>query len=223
MPAKLKAVLFDLDGTLLDTAPEFYEIIRAMLEAHNAAPIAFDDFREVVSDGARGMVHRAFGIAPADARFEPLRLEFLARYEQQLAAHTQLFPGMAATLEFIENRDLRWGVVTNKPAGFSAPLLQRLDLARRCATLVCPDHVRQRKPDPEALLLACAQIGCDVSEAIYVGDHRRDIECARQAGMPSIACSYGYVHGDDPCANWGAEFIVASADAIVPILQNLIR
>ncbi len=223
MPSPLKAVLFDLDGTLLDTAPEFYQIIGTMLHTHGAAPIAYEDFRESVSDGARGMVHKAFGIDPGEAHFESLRNEFLALYEMHLATHTQLFPGMAATLAFIESQHLRWGVVTNKPVGFSAPLLKRLNLAERCATLICPDHVKQRKPDPEALLLACSRIDCDVSEAIYVGDHRRDIECARNAGLASIACEFGYVHSDDPCANWGADFIVASADAIVPILKNFIR
>ena len=223
MSLPLKAVLFDLDGTLLDTAPEFYEIISAQLGKHGAAPIAFADFRTVVSDGARGMVHKAFGIDPADARYEPLRVEFLDLYAQHLAAHTQLFPGMAETLEFIESNNLRWGVVTNKPLGFSAPLIQKLNLAERCATLICPDHVKQRKPDPEALQLACAQINCEINEAIYIGDHRRDIECAQRAGMPSIACDYGYIHTDDPCTNWGADFTVSSAAEIVPILKNFIR
>lgn len=223
MSSPLKAVLFDLDGTLLDTAPEFYEIISGQLRKHGAAPIAFADFRTVVSDGARGMVHKAFSIDPTDARFEPLRVEFLDLYAQHLGAHTRLFPGMTETLAFIESNNLRWGVVTNKPAGFSAPLLQRLNLAERCATLVCPDHVKQRKPDPEALQLACAQINCEINEAIYIGDHRRDIECAQRAGMPSIACDYGYIHTDDPCANWGADFSVSSADELVPILKNFIH
>ena len=217
----LKAVLFDLDGTLLDTAPEFYEIIGAMLQKYGAAPIAFADFRQSVSDGARGMVQKAFGIDHTDARFEPLRVEFLDLYKQHLAAHTQLFPGMAETLAFIESKNLHWGVVTNKPVAFSAPLLERLDLSRRCATLICPDHVKQRKPDPESLLLACSQLDCAIDEAIYIGDHRRDIECALSAGMTSIACDYGYVHRDDPCAFWGADFIVANADEIISILQQL--
>ncbi|HET8712006.1 MAG TPA: HAD-IA family hydrolase [Spongiibacteraceae bacterium] len=222
MPSALKAVLFDLDGTLLDTAPEFYQIVSIQLQKHGAAPIAFNDFREVVSDGARGMVQKAFGIDPGAVNFEPLRQEFLNLYTRHLAMHTHLFPGMAETLAFIESENLRWGVVTNKPVGFSAPLLQKLNLSTRCATLICPDHVKQRKPDPEALILACAQIGCAVGEAIYLGDHRRDIECARRAGMPSIACDYGYIHADDPCSNWGADFIVPNAAAIVPILQKFI-
>lgn len=221
MSAKLKAVLFDLDGTLLDTAPEFYRIMNTMLQMHDVAPVAFDDFRRSVSDGARGMVQKAFGIDAADARFEPLRQEFLDRYTEHLASHTQLFPGMTDALAFIESENLRWGVVTNKPVAFAAPLLARLHLAERCATLVCPDHVRLRKPDPEALQLACAQIGCAVNEAIYLGDHRRDIESARNAGMTSVACAYGYIHADDFCTEWGADFIVENAQAIIPLLQQL--
>jgi N-acetyl-D-muramate 6-phosphate phosphatase len=218
--SKLKAVLFDLDGTLLDTAPEFHHIISSMLQAHGTAPIAYDVFRQSVSDGARGMVQAAFGIDHTDVRFEPLRKELLALYEQHLATHTQLFPGMAETLAFIESKNLRWGVVTNKPVVFSAPLMKRLNLAERCATLICPEHVRQRKPDPESLSLACTQIGCTIDEAIYIGDHRRDIQCACNAGMLSVACDYGYVHTEDPCANWDADFIVQSAAAIIPILQQ---
>ena len=220
MPSPLKAVLFDLDGTLLDTAPEFYHIMSAMLQTHGAAPIAYAEFRQSVSDGARGMVQKAFGLDPAEARFESLRREFLNQYEMHLATHTQLFPGMAETLAFIESENLRWGVATNKPVAFSAPLLTRLKLAERCATLICPDHVRVRKPDPESLHLACKQIGCTISEAIYIGDHRRDIECARNANMRSIACDYGYVHSDDPCDTWGADFIVKCALEIIPILQR---
>lgn len=220
MSSKLKAVLFDLDGTLLDTAPEFYQIIRTMLQAHGVAPIAYENFRQSVSDGARGMVKKAFDIDHTDARFEPLRKELLALYEMHLATHTQLFPGMAETLAFIESNNLHWGIATNKPVAFSAPLLQRMHLAQRCATLICPDHVRLRKPDPESLYLACERIGCTIDEAIYLGDHRRDIECARSAGMLSIACDYGYVHSDDPCTAWGADFIVENALKIIPILQQ---
>ncbi len=223
MPTSLKAVLFDLDGTLLDTAPEFHEIISAQLRRHGAAPISFADFRTVVSDGARGMVQKGFGIDHTDERFEPLRIEFLELYREHLAAHTQLFPGMSETLAFIEANNLLWGIVTNKPVGFSAPLLQKLNLAARCSTLICPDHVQQRKPDPEALLLACSQLACSVEEAIYLGDHRRDIECAQRAGMISIACEYGYIHADDPCVNWGADYGVKDAAAIVPIVQKFMR
>jgi phosphoglycolate phosphatase len=98
--------------------------------------------------------------------------------------------------------------------------MQAMSLSTRCAALICPDHVVNRKPDPEALQLACRQIGCATNQAIYIGDHRRDIEAGRNAGMSTIACSYGYVHSDDPCENWGAEFIVHDPRQIITILQN---
>ncbi|HEY3700327.1 MAG TPA: HAD-IA family hydrolase [Spongiibacteraceae bacterium] len=218
----LQAVLLDLDGTLLDTAPEFYQIVSLMLERHGNAPIAYAHFRQSVSDGARGMVKAAFRCDENAPQFEPLRKEFLALYARHLAEHTQLFPGMAETLQFIESKNLQWGVITNKPNAFAEPLLQLLNLLSRCAVLICPDHVHERKPHPEALYLACKQIGCAVSEAIYIGDHRRDIESARNAGMVSIACSYGYVHADDPCENWGADFIADEPQQIISILQNWI-
>ncbi len=219
----LKAILFDLDGTLLDTAPEFAFIANLLLAKHGRAPIAFEQFRQSVSDGARGMVQTAFACNDSDPQFELLRQEFLALYAQHLADHTQLFPGIAELLAYIEGANIAWGVVTNKPSGYAAPLLQAMQLTTRCAALICPDHVQHRKPDPEALHLACQQIGCTTSEAIYIGDHRRDIEAGRNADMPTIACSYGYVHADDPSDKWGAEFIVDDAREIITILQNWIN
>ncbi|MDB6062050.1 MAG: phosphoglycolate phosphatase [Verrucomicrobiaceae bacterium] len=216
----IKAVLFDLDGTLLDTAPEFYFIANQMLEQRDIAPVDYAVFRESVSDGARGMVKTAFSLDENDPQFEPLRLEFLAQYSALLATRTELFAGMNDVLDFIESESLAWGIVTNKPNAFAEPLLRALNLFERCAVLVCPDHVRDRKPHPEALYLACDKIGCSIDEAIYVGDHRRDIEAARNANMTSIACSFGYVHGDDPCENWSADFIAHDAIQIIPILQN---
>lgn len=220
MNSSLKAVLLDLDGTLLDTALDFASIINFMLEKHGRAPIGYAQFRQSVSDGARGMIQMAFDCGDDDPQFEPLRDEFLSLYTQHIADHTQLFPGMAELLQYIESSGLRWGVVTNKASAYAVPLMQAMSLSNRCATLVCPDHVVNRKPDPEALQLACRQIGCTTAQAIYIGDHRRDIEAGHNAGMSTIACSYGYVHSDDPCENWGAEFIVHDARQIITILQN---
>jgi phosphoglycolate phosphatase len=212
--------LFDLDGTLLDTAPDFFHIANRLLASHDCAPIDYPLFRQSVSDGARGMVRRAFGFDEADARFEPLRLEFLALYAAHLADHTVPFAGIADLLEYIEGAGMAWGVVTNKPSHYAEPLLRALRLDARCATLVCPDHVVHRKPDPEALLLACSQIGCAPAQAIYLGDHRRDIEAGHNAGMSTVACSYGYIHADDPCEQWGAEFVVHDPLQMIPILRN---
>ncbi|HSB95561.1 MAG TPA: HAD-IA family hydrolase [Spongiibacteraceae bacterium] len=220
MNSSLKAVLLDLDGTLLDTAPDFAFIINFMLQKYDRPTIGYAQFRQSVSDGARGMIQMAFACGDDDPQFEALREEFLSLYTQHIADHTELFPGMAELLQYIEGAGLSWGVVTNKASVYAVPLMQAMSLSPRCTTLVCPDHVAHRKPDPEALQLACRQIGCDTNEAIYIGDHRRDIEAGRNAGMSTIACSYGYVHGDDPCENWGAEFIVHDPRQIITILQQ---
>lgn len=220
MKHSLKAVLFDLDGTLLDTAPDFFHIANRLLARHDCPPIDYPLFRQSVSDGARGMVRRAFGFDETDARFEPLRLEFLALYAEHLADHSAPFAGIGELLEYIEGAGMAWGVVTNKPSHYAEPLLRALRLDTRCATLVCPDHVVQRKPDPEALLLACSHIDCMPEQAIYLGDHRRDIEAGHNAGMSTVACSYGYIHADDPCERWGAEFVVHDPLQMIPILRN---
>ena len=215
----LKAVLFDLDGTLLDTGPEFYQIASRMHGQRGTTAPGYPEFRNCVSDGARGMVTQAFGIGEADPQFEALRNEFLTCYAEQLASRTELFAGMNDVLDFIESNGIAWGVVTNKPNAFAEPLLEKLNLAERCAVLVCPDHVRERKPHPEALYLACDKIGCGIDAAIYLGDHRRDIEAARNAGMASIACAFGYIHENDSCDFWNADFIVHDALEIIPLLQ----
>lgn len=220
MTESLKAVLLDLDGTLLDTAPDFFNIANLLLARHDRPSIAYPQFRQSVSDGARGMVHAAFGYDHDDPRFEPLRQEFLTLYAEHLADHSTPFAGIEELLQYVETNGLAWGVVTNKPAIYAEPLMRALQLDARCATLICPDHVTRRKPDPEALHLACQQIGCSAGQAIYIGDHRRDIEAGRNAGMRTIACSYGYVHADDPCANWDADFIVHDPRQIIEILRS---
>jgi phosphoglycolate phosphatase len=191
-----------------------------MLRRHEGAPIPFARLRQSVSDGARGLIETAFGLAPEQPEFEPLRQELLALYSEHLGQHTALFEGMAELLAEIEARRLRWGIVTNKPALYAAPLLQALQLDRRCAVLICPDHVQNRKPHPEPLQLACRRLGCAPEQAVYLGDHRRDIEAGRNAGMAAIACAFGYVHDDDPCSRWGADAIVAHPQEILPLLRG---
>lgn len=220
MTTGLRALLLDLDGTLLDTAPDFFHIANRLRERHGEAPVAYPAFRQSVSDGARGMIRAAFGFDESDARFEPLRQEFLALYAEHLADHSAPFAGVVELLDYVERAGMAWGVVTNKPAVYAEPLLRALKLDARCGTLVCPDHVVRRKPDPEALHLACTQIGCAPAQAIYAGDHRRDIEAGRNAGMITIACGYGYVHADDPCEDWGADFVVHDPQRIIDILQD---
>ena len=205
---RLRAVLFDMDGTLLDTAPDFIAVAQAMRVARGLAPVPAQQVRDVVSGGARAMVLSAFDVDPLSDEFEELRLEFLERYQEHCAVHSHLYDGMAELLDEIERSNLLWGVVTNKPLRFAEPIMHQLGLASRSAVLVCPDHVARSKPDPEPMLLACKQLDLDPSAVLFVGDDLRDIESGRAAGSRTAAERYGYIHPEDNPSNWGADVVV---------------
>nr|WP_279577388.1 N-acetylmuramic acid 6-phosphate phosphatase MupP [Pseudomonas sp. LA21] len=216
----LKAVLFDMDGTLLDTAPDFIAVCQAMLKAHGRAPIDDQRIQDVVSGGARAMVAATFDMDPEAPGFEPLRQEFLDRYQEHCAVFTRPYDGMPELLASIEQSRLIWGVVTNKPVRFAAPIMEQLGLAERSAVLVCPDHVTRSKPDPEMLLLACSQLKVDPSEVLFIGDDLRDIESGRAAGTKTAAVRYGYIHPDDNPAHWGADVIVDQPRDLLAVLDR---
>ncbi|MAX90481.1 MAG: N-acetylmuramic acid 6-phosphate phosphatase MupP [Pseudomonas sp.] len=205
---RLRAVLFDMDGTLLDTAPDFIAVAQAMRLARGLERVPDQHVRDVVSGGARAMVLSAFDVDPLSDEFELLRLEFLERYQQHCAVESQLYEGMAELLTEIEQADLIWGVVTNKPVRFAEPIMQQLGLSSRSAVLVCPDHVSKSKPDPEPMLLACSQLDLDPATVLFVGDDLRDIESGRAAGSRTAAVRYGYIHPDDNPDTWGADVVV---------------
>ncbi|PVZ20227.1 MULTISPECIES: N-acetylmuramic acid 6-phosphate phosphatase MupP [unclassified Pseudomonas] len=205
---RLQAVLFDMDGTLLDTAPDFVAVCQAMCQSRGLPPVAEQVVRDVVSGGAKAMVSATFGLAPENAEFEALRLEFLERYQADCAVHTRLYEGMDKVLADIEHAGLAWGVVTNKPVRFAEPIMQRLGLAERSRVLVCPDHVTRAKPDPEPLQLACTQLGMAPEAVLFVGDDLRDIESGRAAGTRTVAVRYGYIHPDDNPSHWGADAVI---------------
>jgi len=205
---RLRAVLFDMDGTLLDTAPDFIAICQAMRAARQLPPIDEQRVRDVISGGAKAMVQAAFDLSPQAPEFEALRLEFLERYQDGCAVHSHLYDGMAQLLADIEQARLIWGVVTNKPLRFAEPIMQRLGLAQRSAILICPDHVTRSKPDPEPLLLACSKLELDPASVLFVGDDLRDIESGRDAGTRTAAVRYGYIHPNDNPDHWGADVVV---------------
>jgi len=215
---RLRAVLFDLDGTLLDTAPDFVTAVNLLRAEHGREPLPCEPIRHTVSHGARALVRLAFGIGEEDPAFEPLRLRLLALYEAHLLVDTAPFPGIAELLRALAVRGIRWGVVTNKPNYLAEPLLARAGLEPAADVLVCPDHVSRTKPDAEPLLLACARLGCAVTEAVYVGDHARDIQAGRNAGMRTIAATYGYLEPDEAVAQWQADYHADSVPAIAHIL-----
>ncbi len=205
---RLRAVLFDMDGTLLDTAPDFIAICQAMLAERNLPAVDDQLIRDVVSGGAKAMVSAAFALSPTAPEFEALRLEFLERYQVGCAVHSRLYDGMAELLLDIERAGLRWGVVTNKPVRFAGPIMQKLGLAERSALLICPDHVTHSKPDPEPLTLACKMLDLDPASVLFVGDDLRDIESGRDAGTRTAAVRYGYIHPHDNPSHWGADVVV---------------
>lgn len=214
MSTPLKAVLFDLDGTLLDTAPDFELVLNQLLETHGQAPLPYEAIRNTVSHGGRALVTLGFELQEGDEGFAERLAELLALYRQNLLVKTRLFPGLEEVLQLIETSGIHWGIVTNKPSEYTFPILEGLGLAERCAVTICPDHVSERKPNPEGLLLACQRIGCEPGEAVYVGDHARDIEAGKNAGMPTIAANYGYIPADDPAAHWQADLLVNRAEEI---------
>ncbi|MGL4315389.1 MAG: N-acetylmuramic acid 6-phosphate phosphatase MupP [Pseudomonas sp.] len=205
---RLRAVLFDMDGTLLDTAPDFIAVCQAMLKARSLPAVDDQLIRDQISGGARAMVAATFAMDSEAEGFEALRLEFLERYLKHCAVLSRPFDGMSELLAEIEQAKLIWGVATNKPLRFAEPIMRQLGLAERSAVLVCPDHVSRSKPDPEMLLLACQKIGVQPGEVLFVGDDARDIEAGRAAGCKTAAVTYGYIHPDDNPSHWGADVVV---------------
>lgn len=204
----LRAVLFDMDGTLLDTAPDFVAVCQAMRSARELPPADEQRIRDVVSGGARAMVSATFDLEVGTEGFEALRLEFLERYRDHCAVLSKPFEGMLELLGDIEASRLMWGVATNKPVVFAEPIMQQLALAERSSVLVCPDHVPRSKPAPDMLLLACEKIGVAPQDTLFVGDDARDIEAGRAAGCKTAAVTYGYIHPEDNPRHWGADVVV---------------
>lgn len=213
------AVLFDLDGTLIDTAPDFVRCLNLVRKGFDLPPLAPEKIRPHVSDGARAMVRLGFGLEPDHELYPSRHKAFLDAYEKDLCVDTCLFPGMEGLLNSLEDREIPWGIVTNKPERFAAPLIEALGLTGRCGTLICPDHVSERKPDPEGLYLACRQLGVEAAGAVYVGDHVRDIAAGRNAGMTTVAVRYGYIVDMTEVENWQADHTVDTVDQLIKLLQ----
>lgn len=219
MPAPA-SVLFDLDGTLVDTAPDFVHCLNTQRQRHRLEPLPAPSIRSVVSDGARGLIQLGFGLEPDHPDYTERHTELLDLYGERLAVESRLFEGMDEVLEWLEEHRIPWGVVTNKPSVFTLPLLERLNLANRCGATVCPDHVRQRKPHPESLFLAARQLGISPGGSLYVGDHLRDIEAGRAAGMATVAARYGYIDNPDTVEGWHATHIIDHGRELLGLLKR---
>ncbi|MGE0357698.1 MAG: HAD family hydrolase [Burkholderiales bacterium] len=210
----IRAVLFDLDGTLADTAPDMMRTVNAMRTARGLDAVPLELVRPQVSRGARGMIGAAFGIGPEDAAFAAMRDEFLDLYAGNLCVETRLFPGMETLLGRLEERRIAWGVVTNKFERFARGVIEGLGLASRMAVLVGGDTCERAKPFPDPLLHAARALAIEPRAVLYVGDDERDVQAARAAGMPVLAAGYGYL-GDGPAVSrWGADAVVDSPEDI---------
>lgn len=199
-----RVVLFDLDGTLVDTAQDLGLALNEMRRRRGLAPLGDTLIRSQASHGARGLLKLGFGLLPSDDGFAAMRQEFLDIYAGSLTTSSSLFPGMADVLEAMEAQGLRWGVVTNKPARFTEPLLDHLGLSSRAACVVSGDTCPQPKPHPGPLLHACRQTASRPQDCLYVGDAQRDVEAATAAGMPTVVALYGYIAEEDRPREWGA-------------------
>jgi phosphoglycolate phosphatase len=203
-----RCVLFDLDGTLLDTAPDMAGALNELLAERGAPGLAYDRVRPHVSNGSLALIQLGFGIQADDPGFETLRERFLALYLARVARETRLFDGMERLLLRLESAARPWGVVTNKPARLTEPLLEALGLTSRAGAVVSGDSAARSKPHPDPLILASEIIGVPPEECLYIGDARRDIEAGREAGMRTLAAAFGYILPDDPPEQWGADGIV---------------
>ena len=211
----LEAVLFDLDGTLIDTAPDMAHTVNEMRRRRRLAPVPLEQVRPFVSHGARGMITSAFRITTEDPQFQALREEFLQIYADNICIDSRLFPGMEQLLRHLEERDVAWGVVTNKFERLARPLLEALDLSDRAAIIVGGDTCPRPKPYPDPLLHAAAELSVAPRSTLYVGDDKRDVDAARAAGMPVVVAAYGYLGDGDPPLLWGADAVLESPQAVL--------
>ena len=210
----IRAVLFDLDGTLADTAPDMARTVNVLRTRRGLAPVPLEQVRPHVSKGARGMICSAFEISTEHPDYTGLREEFLEAYSGNLCVDTRLFPGMDGLLDDLEQRGIAWGVVTNKFERFARPVLEGLGIAQRAGVIVGGDTCPRGKPFPDPLLFAARHLEVEPADTLYVGDDERDVQAARAAGMAVLVAGYGYL-GDGPLPkDWGADAIVESADGI---------
>jgi phosphoglycolate phosphatase len=205
--AAQRGVRLDLDGTLIDSAPDLAAAANRLRAEHGMPPLPLAELRPMVGSGARGMVGIAFGVKPGDSRFEELRDAFLAYYEAGLLNSTHRFEGVDELLRSLEQSGRPWGIVTNKATRFTAPIVAGLGLRERAAVVVCGDTTPHSKPHPEPLLAAARAMNLPPESVAYVGDDQRDAQAARAAGMPMIVATWGYLGFGEPVDEWGADVL----------------
>lgn len=227
---KPQALLFDLDGTLMDTAPDFFPTVNTLRKEHSLPPLADDLIRQQVSNGGRALTRLALdmpsvvGNIAGNEEFEIKRQRLLDLYVEYIASKSDLFSGMIELLETCQKKSLPWGIVTNKPRLYTEILLerltQRLPILAQCAIVVCPDDVERTKPFPDPLYLAAEKLKIAASDCWYLGDHIRDIEAGKAAEMLTIATLYGYIEPHDKPEDWNADIMVDTVEEITSLLKN---
>ncbi|MDK2124953.1 phosphoglycolate phosphatase [Parachitinimonas caeni] len=205
----IRAILFDLDGTLADTAPDLGAALNRLLAEEGRAPVGYEAIRPVASHGARGLIELGFGLGRDHPEFDALRQRFLDHYEHHFCEHSKLFEGVNATLEALAAKGLAWGIVTNKPMRFTDRLVPNLGLTVPPGVVVSGDTVGVAKPDPRPMRYAADQLGLPAEECWYVGDAERDIAAGRAVGMKTVLADYGYIASTDSPDEWGADLRIA--------------
>jgi len=217
--AAVSGVLFDLDGTLIDSAPDLAGAANRLRADHGLEPLPLAQLRPMVGSGARGMVGVAFGVGPGNVRFEPLRDAFLAHYEAGLLERTHPFDGVETMLSALEAAGIPWGIVTNKATRFTLPIVAGLGLAKRAAVVVCGDTTPHSKPHPEPLWHAARVMGLAPGGVVYVGDDLRDAQAAKAAGMAMVAATWGYLGLGESVQGWGADVLLDTPGQLPPWLS----
>jgi len=215
-----RAILFDLDGTLIDSAPDLAGACNEMRAERGLVPLAYEQLRRMVGSGARGMVGASFALAPGDDGYLALRDEFLARYEARMTRETRVFAEMEPVLGWLREQALPWGIVTNKATRFAAPLVDSLGLAEHAAVLVCGDTVAHAKPHPAPLLEAARRLALAAVDCVYVGDDLRDVQAGQAAGMATVVACWGYLGQGDAPAAWGADHLTERPSDLIALISG---
>ena len=214
----ISTILFDLDGTLADTAPDLGYALNLQLHRHGKVPLSDAVIRPFASHGSRGLIGLGFGITPNDANFLALRDEYLALYDTVFTRSPVLLTGIAELLQAIESRGLKWGIVTNKPRRFTQRLIESMDLHKRAACVVSGDDAPQPKPSPATLRLASEQIGVKSEQCLYVGDAERDVQAGKAAGMKTVVALFGYIDVTDKPHEWGADALIETPNELLDLI-----
>jgi 2-phosphoglycolate phosphatase len=218
LPARPRAVFFDLDGTLADTAADLAAPVNAMRIERGLPPLPLEALRPFASRGARGLIGRGLGIGTEAPDYEALRVDFLRRYEAAMVVHTRLFDGMAPVLDALDREGVRWGVVSNKVERYVRPIMAALGVLERSISAIGGDTTPFAKPHPEPLLHAARLAGIAPTDCVYVGDDLRDVQAGRAAGMLTVAAAYGFCGDDEPPSSWGADASIDHPSELAALL-----